>query len=367
MDKVDLSELKAKKNCLLAFRNKKVNSFENSVEFINAFAGIGYYFDKISYIAFNDSTEIVRALKDAKTNYENTVIICPEEMKDTLTGFIEHQYSAKFSEIGILKSGNSGVFILYSDAENRLLVSDIKQVLDNKYGINYEKSYIKTIGAPVKKINGAVLKAKSTCGDMEINISDSYGDCRIEIIYSDKTPKSAHDKVMRIFASELHGYIYAMDDLSIAEQLFRLLKLRRMKISVAESFTGGGVGQKLVEIPGISEVYFEGLNTYSNQAKVERLGVDQFTLQHFGAVSEQTAREMAMGLLNSGNCDIAISTTGIAGPKSDNTSKPVGLLYIAAGTRDNIEVYEYKLKGDRATVTNTAINLALFLAYNTIK
>lgn len=367
MNIADANELKAKKNCLLTFRNKKQNSFDGTLNFVNEFAGIGYYFDNISYISFNDSTEIVRALKDAKNYYANTVIICPYEMRTTLTGFIEYQYSAKFNELGILKSDNSHVFILYSDADNRLLISDIKQALDGKYEIYYEKSYIKTVGAPIKKINGAVLKAKSVCKDIEISICDSFGNCCIEIIYSDKIPKSVHDKIIRIFATELKEYTYAMENISLAEQLFRLLKLRRMKISVAESFTGGGIGSKLVEVSGISEVYFEGLNTYSNKAKTERLGVREFTLQHFGAVSEETAREMAEGLLNGGNCDLAIATTGIAGPKSDNTLKPVGLVYIAVGTYGNIDVYKFNIKGDRTAVTNTAINLALFLAYKTIK
>ncbi|MDE6867688.1 MAG: CinA family protein, partial [Clostridia bacterium] len=130
---------------------------------------------------------------------------------------------------------------------------------------------------------------------------------------------------------------------------------------------GGGLGKKLVDVPGGSEVYFEGLNTYSNEAKKLRLGVNEMTLNQYGAVSEQTAYEMAEGLLKGGNCDICIATTGIAGPKSDNTLKPVGLVYIAVGVHDTVSVYKYNLKGDRNDVTNTAINLALFLAFKTLK
>ena len=95
----------------------------------------------------------------------------------------------------------------------------------------------------------------------------------------------------------LNNYIYAMENISLAKRLFQILQLRRLKISVAESFTGGGLGKKLVDVPGISEVYFEGLNTYSNEAKTERLGVNELTLKQYGAVSEQTAYEMAEGLL----------------------------------------------------------------------
>ena len=76
---------------------------------------------------------------------------------------------------------------------------------------------------------------------------------------------------------------------------------------------------------------------------------------------------MVEGLLDTGNCDVAISTTGIAGPDSDGTLKPVGLLYIGAGTSDNINVFKYNLQGDRKTITETAINLALFHAFKTVK
>jgi nicotinamide-nucleotide amidase len=76
---------------------------------------------------------------------------------------------------------------------------------------------------------------------------------------------------------------------------------------------------------------------------------------------------MADGLISGGNCDVSISTTGIAGPKSDNTNKPVGLIYIGIGTHDNVSVYKYNLDGNRDNITNTAINLALFLAYKHLK
>ena len=143
-------------------------------------------------------------------------------------------------------------------------------------------------------------------------------------------------------------------------------------MSCAESFTGGGVGRRIVEIPGASEVYYEGLNTYSNESKKERLGVKESTLQTEGAVSAETAKQMANGLMWRGHCNIAVSTTGIAGPKSDNTSKPVGLCYIAVAVKDGLTfkgttAYKYNILGDRKTITETAINYALFLAYRSIK
>lgn len=363
------------KNCLLVFRNKKINNFDGANAIVNSFSSYGYYFEKISYISFSDSGEIIRSLKDGKENFGNLIIYCPYEMDKMLKDFISSLYAGNFNELGILKNENNFVFILYSDHDNRLRLEDIKNALENKLGFRYGKAYIRTVGASSALINKCISDAleceddlnNSYSRNLEFNVNLRYGEAAIEIIYREDIPKNYFDKVYRRLLRSLDSYVYAVDNCNLAEKLYHLLKLRRMKISVAESFTGGGVSKKLVEISGISEVYFEGVNTYSNEAKMLRLGVKELTLMQYGAVSEQTAYEMAEGLLKSGNCDVSIATTGIAGPKSDNTLKPVGLLYIAVGTTENISVYKYNLKGDRDNITNTAINLALFLAYKKLK
>ena len=232
---------------------------------------------------------------------------------------------------------------------------------------DYLRAYVKTIGAPSDKISEAIAKAKEVCGELEYSTTEDYGDCRIEIIYPEDLPKMQYGSVMSAILGVLNEYVYAIEDVALNERLVQLLKLRKIKISVAESFTGGGVGKKLVEVPGVSEVFYEGLNTYSNESKMNRLGVRKSTLEQYGAVSDQTAAEMAVGLVLSGNCDVAVSTTGIAGPNSDNTNKPVGLFYIGVATKESVKVYKYNLNGSRKSITETAINFALFLAYKLIK
>ena len=90
------------------------------------------------------------------------------------------------------------------------------------------------------------------------------------------------------------------------------------------------------------------------------------TRRNTSAVSDETAYEMAAGLLKEGHCDLAIATTGIAGPDADGTNKPVGLCFLAVGTKERVRVFRFQLPGDRETVTRTAINYALFLAYKEI-
>ena len=226
--------------------------------------------------------------------------------------------------------------------------------------------FIRTVAAPIKTVNGALAKLKDACPNISINLRENFGDLAIEIV-NDGTDKSTYQRAYRELVAALNEYIYALEDISLCERLFQLLKLRQATVSVAESFTGGGISKRLVEISGISEVYFEGLNTYSNKSKIERLGVKEETLEKYGAVSAQTAYEMAYGLLATGNCNLSIATTGIAGPKSDGTKKPVGLIYIAVGNDEHISVYEYNLKGSRQSITETAINIALFLAFKKLK
>ncbi|MDE7087491.1 MAG: CinA family protein, partial [Clostridia bacterium] len=315
------------------------------------------------------SAEIVRSFIDGAECYENIVILCPVKMKNTICDFFTARLNAEFDASGVLNSGATTVFLQFSDCENRLKISDIKQIIDKKYGIKYESTVIRAVGAPKKLLDQAVAKAAKLFdrGEAFFNVKNDYDDCRIEVVYSSKMPKIALDEGVREIVKTLNDYIYALEDVSLAEQLFRLLKLRRMKICVAESFTGGGVGKKLVEVSGISEVYHEGLNTYSNEAKMARLGVSELTLRQHGAVSAETAYQMAEGLIKSGNCDVAISTTGIAGPKSDNTSKPVGLAFIGVAVGEDIAVYKFNFGGNRENITQTAINHALFLAYKRLK
>ena len=351
----------------LVLRNKKINDFEIIDKLISSFSDCGYWFDKIAYIDYSNSQSIVQAIEEGKSGFENLVIYYPIEMDNILKSHIEKSYSTKFNDNNCLSADNKSVFLLGADDNCKLEVSHIAEVLNKKYGKSYLHAYVKTVGAPGNKISEALAKAKEVCGDVDFCVREKYGECSIELIYESDIPKSVYDSVIRALLEVLNDYVYALEDITLAERFVQLLKLRRMKICVAESFTGGGVGKRLVEVPGVSEVFYEGLNTYSNQSKSDRLGVKEQTLKQFGAVSEQTAAEMAEGLIVNGSCDVSISTTGIAGPNSDNTKKPVGLFYIGIATKENVQVYKYNLKGSRKSITETAINFALFLAYKSIK
>ena len=160
--------------------------------------------------------------------------------------------------------------------------------------------------------------------------------------------------------------VYALNEKNIEEALVQRLKERKWKISVAESFTGGGIAKRITSVSGASEVYFEGVNAYNEASKIKRLGVSKATLDEKGAVSKETAFEMARGLLSTGDCNVAVATTGLAGPNSDGSGKPVGLCYISVGTNEKIEVFRYVFEGSRKKITETAIEYALFHVFGTL-
>ena len=149
------------------------------------------------------------------------------------------------------------------------------------------------------------------------------------------------------------------EDSKIEFVLGKILVEKKLKIATAESCTGGMIASKLISYPGISEVFLEGAVTYSNEAKIRTLKVKDETLAKYGAVSEETAREMAVGIANRAGADISVVTTGIAGPGGGTEEKPVGLVYIGLYYKGSVEAYRYVFNGDRDKVRSRATITAL--------
>ena len=139
----------------------------------------------------------------------------------------------------------------------------------------------------------------------------------------------------------------------------RELTARGLTVSTAESCTGGLVAARLVNYPGISSALHEAHVTYANEAKIRYCGVKKETLERFGAVSEETAREMAQGLRERSGADIAVATTGIAGPGGGTEKKPVGLVYVACADQNGVRVERLQLRGNRERVRSLAALRAL--------
>ena len=144
-------------------------------------------------------------------------------------------------------------------------------------------------------------------------------------------------------------------------EVVELLQKNKLKVTFAESCTGGLLSARLVNVPGASEVFKSSVVTYSNKAKRKLLGVNKCTLKVFGAVSSQTAAEMAIGAIRRLGADVSVSITGIAGPGGGTDKKPVGLVYIACNVLGNVTVKECHFSGERLDVRMASVEAALNL------
>ncbi len=145
----------------------------------------------------------------------------------------------------------------------------------------------------------------------------------------------------------------------LAEDVGRLLRSKGLTVSVAESCTGGRLGDMLTDVPGSSDYFLGGVISYSNDAKVGLLGVSPKTLKAKGAVSEEVAIQMAAGVRTKLGADIGIGVTGIAGPAGGTPMKPVGLVYIAVSSRRSLECSRNLFRGSRSSIKDQSVRRAL--------
>lgn len=141
----------------------------------------------------------------------------------------------------------------------------------------------------------------------------------------------------------------------------RMLMKRSITLAVAESCTGGLIGDRLTDVPGSSEYFVGGAITYSNEAKTRILGVSRLTLAKWGAVSEQTVREMAAGVCRRFGTQVGVAVSGIAGPGGGTRAKPVGLVYVCAVAGKRVMVERHLFRGGRRTVKEQSAEAALQL------
>jgi nicotinamide-nucleotide amidase len=158
--------------------------------------------------------------------------------------------------------------------------------------------------------------------------------------------------------------------LALGEAVVEKYKENGLTLSVAESCTGGWLSKIITEISGASEIFMGGVCSYSNDVKQNVLGVKEETLKSFGAVSEETVTEMALGAIKASGADVSVAVSGIAGPLSDNTSKPVGLIWLAVCVNGKVTTKRLNNTFDvniRENNRNSAANEALRLLCETIE
>ena len=169
------------------------------------------------------------------------------------------------------------------------------------------------------------------------------------------------DEVGSFLEERLSRYIYGKDEETLEEKVGDLLREKSLTLATAESCTGGLIGHRLTQVSGSSDYYKEGFVVYSNQAKMDRLGVEPRLIEEFGAVSEPVAEAMAQGVCRVTGADIGVSVTGIAGPSGGSDLKPVGLTYIAVHDRSGTHCRKFIFTHDRVRNKERAAQAALNL------
>lgn len=225
----------------------------------------------------------------------------------------------------------------------------LKKIYKRNYNLagTFESHVEEKLTSFYKKFPGEKLTILASAGIVSLSIKS--------------TDKKIFMKMDREIKELFKDELFSLDDKSLNETIFELLKKNKKKISLSESCTGGGLTYELVKIPGISKYLIGSVVVYSNEAKEKILGVSGKTLKKFGAVSAETAMEMAEKVREKFKSDIGISITGIAGPEGGTLQKPVGTLFIGLSKKEFTKAQRFQFSGSRHRIQRFSINFALNL------
>lgn len=369
----------------------------------------GVAVDDVAVLSTFDKGEFVRRVEDVKTAFDNLLIIdgerCEFDLKESVcelmeTTLVENENARNFVDAvcpiegrplddGYAKIPMEATLIPNEQGAYQGFVMDADEFtlavlpeeygqfkatcekyflpyLKNKHNVDERSRILKYFG-DVSRVKDVLEMAREGIRGINYELIEKHGDVTISVTMSTSVDGDSRAEFYRRVLGELHDEIYAEFNTTLGERLFDLLKLKKIRLSVAESFTGGKIASELVKIPGISEYLIEGVVSYSNDSKMKRLGVRESSIIVHGAASSAVAYEMTVGLLKGGRCDLAIATTGVAGPGSDEKNNPVGLGYIAVGMQDGVHTYRNYFDGTREDIMEMAKNTALFLAIKKLK
>lgn len=317
-------------------------------------AALSIFLDKKMIVEKEELDEIKEKFKKRK------IIFLDKNIKEIEKP--EGSFSIK-NDVGMAPAIYTEKFALFPGVPRELknmFPKFLKLIVDKKVDPIYIKDIL-VVGIPESIIEE---KIKKYFVEKNIEYEFLLKDYGIVVrMQSSERYKKNIEQIKEKIYSEIAENIIGEDDDRIEKKIVELLEKKGYNISVAESCTGGLLSAKLIEVPGISKFLKEGIVSYSNEAKVERLKVPEEKIEKFGAVSKEIAKDMVKGL----KTDVAISTTGIAGPDGGTKEKPVGLVYVGIKVRDKIFTYRFNFIGDREQIRNRAVLYSLFELFKVLK
>lgn len=244
-----------------------------------------------------------------------------------------------------------------------MFTDSVMPKLQQKCGQVFYSQTVKIVGPGESSVETQILDMLDTQDNPTIAPYAKTGEVHLRVTARAKDEKEAREKTAPV-VEELYrrfgNAVYTTDaDETLEMALTKLFIKKKYTMTTAESCTGGMIAARMVNAPGVSAVLKSGFITYANEAKEELLGVSHDTLEKFGAVSRETAEEMAEGAVKAAHTDAAVAVTGIAGPDGGTKEKPVGLVYIGVNVRGNVEVREYHFSGSRQKIRESVTAAAL--------
>lgn len=244
-----------------------------------------------------------------------------------------------------------------------MFTDSVMPKLQQKCGQVFYSQTVKIVGPGESSVETQILDMLNTQENPTIAPYAKTGEVHLRVTARAKDEKEAREKTAPVVEELYRRFgkaVYTTDaDETLEMALTKLLIKKKYTMTTAESCTGGMIAARMVNTPGVSAVLKSGFITYANEAKEELLGVSHDTLEKFGAVSRETAEEMAEGAVKAAHTDAAVAVTGIAGPDGGTKEKPVGLVYIGVNVRGNVEVREYHFSGSRQKIRESVTAAAL--------
>ena len=270
----------------------------------------------------------------------------------------------------IPNSLGSALGLKYVDEENHIYVmpgvpSEMKRMMDETVLPELEQLPRDELHVTTIRLTGIMESAlydqvKDLLNDNVVKVAFLPGFLGVDVRLMSRDKDSLLELSGQFF-DRLGNYVYAEDWETLEDAVGRLLIERGLTLATAESCTGGLLGNRITNVAGSSEYYLGGIVSYSDAAKMNLLGVSQETLKEFGAVSEETAKEMAAGARRVLQSDVGVSITGIAGPTGGTEDKPVGLVYIAVDVAGDVAVRKFVFSEDRRYNKEVSAQAALNL------
>ncbi len=240
------------------------------------------------------------------------------------------------------------------------VIPRLKAMLDQ--GLTIRQRTFKVFGLQETEINDLLDPLDRDSRGLTIGYYPNFPEVHVTVTAKGECGPDVEQEFKRVcqdIEKILGENVVAMDEDTLEVVLGRLLMKRGSMMALAESCTGGLIGQRVTSVPGSSKWFEEGVVTYSNEAKKRLLGVPSETLEQYGAVSRPTALAMAEGVKKSAGVDYSLAVTGIAGPTGGSPQKPVGTVYIALSTPEKTLAQRFLFPGDRHMVQNLAAETAL--------